>query len=146
MARLIRDGRVVHEEPAPFLSLEELNAGQPGERLLLQPGESPCRIGVELRRLSAIAVNFPVLTDGRGFSCARELRERGYRGELRAVGHFIRDQMFYLKRCGFNAFQPADDSGLEQALASLGDFSESYQAGIDQPRPLFRRRGRQRAR
>ena len=85
-------------------------------------------------------VNFPVFTDGRGFSYARELRERGLRGELRAGGHFIRDQLTYLQRCGFNAFQMADEAELEAALASLADFSEHYQASIDQPLPLFRRR------
>ena len=87
-----------------------------------------------------MVVNFPVFTDGRGFSYGRELRERGYQGELRAAGHFIRDQLTYLSRCGFDAFQMADESQLEDALASLDDFSESYQAAIDQPLPLFRRR------
>jgi len=60
---------------------------------------------------------------------------------LRACGQFLRDQKTYLHRVGFDAFQMADESGLEEALASLEDFSEHYQAAIDQPLPLFRRRG-----
>ncbi|MCY4425805.1 MAG: DUF934 domain-containing protein [Halieaceae bacterium] len=141
--KLIRDGRVVEDDwDGPLLSLEKLNAGVSGDGLglVLQPGESPQQIGVELSRLSLVAIHFPVLTDGRGFSYARELRERGFRGEIRATGEFTRDQLFYLKRCGFNAFQLADESQLEESLANLEDFSEVYQASIEQPEPLFRRR------
>ena len=90
--------------------------------------------------LSFVAVDFPKFMDGRGFSYARELREqRRYQGEIRAVGDFIRDQLFYMKRCGFSSYAlPSDE--LEAALASLNDFSESYQSSVDQPLPLFRRR------
>ena len=94
----------------------------------------------ELENIKLIAINFPVFTDGRGFSYARELREQGYRGELRAVGHFIRDQLTYLSRVGFDAFQFADESEIDGAVDSLKDFSEHYQASIDQPQPLFKRR------
>jgi len=70
------------------------------------------------------------------------LRERyGFTGELRAIGHFIRDQMCYLRRCGVNAFAFAnEETDLEAALKSLNDFTEYHQASVDQPLPLFRRR------
>lgn len=88
-----------------------------------------------------IAINFPKFVDGRGFSVARLLRERyGYTGELRAIGHFIRDQLFLLQRCGFNAFQFDHDIDLQQAAKSLSDFTDSYQVAVDQPQPLFKRR------
>ena len=88
-----------------------------------------------------IAINFPKFVDGRGFSVARLLRERyGYTGELRAIGHFLRDQLFLLQRCGFNAFQFDHDVDLEQAAKSLTDFTDSYQVAVDQPQPLFKRR------
>ncbi len=93
-----------------------------------------------LEQIELIVINFPAFTDGRGFSYARHLRERGYRGELRAGGHFIRDQLTYLRRCGFDAFQMADEPDLEAVLESLSDFTEFYQAADDQPLPLFRRR------
>ena len=120
-----------------WLALED-KSGRP---VLLEPGQAPAPLFQYLARIPMIAINFPVFTDGRGFSYGRELRERGFEGELRACGSFIRDQLTYLQRCGFDAFQMADDSGLDEALASLGDFSEHYQASIDQPQPLFRRRG-----
>ena len=106
----------------------------------LEPGQEPTPLLDALSQISLVVVNFPVFTDGRGFSYGRTLREAGYKGELRAGGHFIRDQLTYLKRCGFDAFQFDDDSVLENALASLSDFSEYYQAAVDQPLPLFRRR------
>ncbi len=107
----------------------------------LDSHETADLLGDESRLLPLVAVNFPTFMDGRGFSTARLLRERyGFTGELRAIGGVIRDQLFYLKRCGFNAFQLADETTLEAALASLSDFSETYQAATDQPLPLFRRR------
>ena len=94
-----------------------------------------------LPNLSVIAIHFPTFTDGRGFSSAHLLRERyGYSGEIRAIGYILRDQLCYLKRCGFNAFVLQPDVDLSAALDSLNDFSESYQTSADQQKPLFRRR------
>ena len=91
--------------------------------------------------LPLIAINFPKFADGRGFSSARLIRERyNYSGELRAIGGFIRDQLYLLKRCGFNAFQFSDENELSDAAESLKDFSENYQVSVDQENPLFRRR------
>lgn len=99
-------------------------------------------IGDDANRFAVIGVNFPGFMDGRAFSTARILREHyGFKGELRAVGNFIRDQLCYLRRCGVNAFAFANpETDLEIALKSLNDFNEYYQASVDQPLPLFRRR------
>jgi uncharacterized protein (DUF934 family) len=99
-------------------------------------------IGEEANHFPVIGVNFPSFMDGRSFSTARLLRERyGFKGELRAIGNFIRDQLCYLRRCGVNAFAFANpEADLEIALKSLDDFNEYYQASVDQPLPLFRRR------
>ncbi len=106
----------------------------------LNSDEAAAELAQDSTQLPLIAVNFPGFMDGRGFSIGRELRERhGFNGELRAIGHFIRDQFSYLSRCGFNAFAYAEDVK-ESSIASLQDFSESYQAAMDQPLPLFRRR------
>jgi uncharacterized protein (DUF934 family) len=155
MPRLIKQGAIVEDAWQPvdadteatgsdqILSLEQWLAldEKPGRAVQLEPGQDLNPLFDHLAQIPLVAINFPVFTDGRGFSYGRELRERGFGGELRACGHFIRDQMTYLHRCGFDAFQMADDSELEEALVSLEDFSEHYQAAIDQPLPLFRRRG-----
>jgi uncharacterized protein (DUF934 family) len=95
----------------------------------------------ELARLALLAIEFPRFTDGRGYSVARMLRDRhGFTGELRAVGWVLRDNLFYLERCGFDAFELAPGKPLESALAAFGDFSVTYQAATDDKRPLYRRR------
>ena len=154
MPRLIKQGCIIDDAwlplnpdiavPAPnqicnmqqWLRLLDKN----GSAVQLESGQEPAPLFDYLEQIQLVVISFPVFTDGRGFSYARALREHGYRGELRAGGHFIRDQLTYLRRCGFDAFQMADDSDLQDALASLEDFSEHYQAAIDQPLPLFRRR------
>ncbi len=101
----------------------------------------PRAIARDLRLFAVVAVHFTAVTDGRGYSIARLLRERyGWRGELRAVGDIQRDQLFYLSRCGFDAFVLRDGEDPEEALRAFGDFTESYQTSADMPLPLFRRR------
>jgi uncharacterized protein (DUF934 family) len=112
-----------------------------GEVLRLEPADDPAAIANRLGAASRVEVNFPSFTDGRGYSTARLLRERfGYRGELRAVGDVQRDQLFNLGRCGFDAFLLKKDDDAADALAALNDFSEAYQASVERPLPLFRRR------
>ncbi|TDG13764.1 DUF934 domain-containing protein [Seongchinamella unica] len=142
MPRIIKNGAIVEEHGPEVLDLEQWLQSEDRARraVVLEPGETLAPLLEHIDDIPLVLVNFPTFMDGRGFSYARELRERGYQGELRAVGHFIRDQLTYLSRCGFDAFQFEDESELEDALESLGDFSEFYQASADQPQPLFRRR------
>lgn len=100
----------------------------PDTGVWLQPDEDFEPLLPDLDRLPLIAVHFPLFTDGRGYSIARLLRERhGYRGELRAIGDVLRDQLYFLHRCGFDAFALRADQDAEQALRAFGDYSVSYQ-------------------
>lgn len=95
----------------------------------------------DLSNLDMIAIDFPVFRDGRGYSLARILRDRlGYTGELRATGDVLKDQLFYLQRCGFNSFCPREDRCIEDALLSLSDFTVTYQADAHEKKPIYRRR------
>ena len=103
-------------------------------------------IADSLADFSIIALNFPIFADGRSYSNARELRERyRYSGEIRAIGDVLRDQLFYMSRCGFNSFVLRHDQDPDACLAALRDFSTGYQASVSEPLPLFRRRGAGRA-
>lgn len=114
-------------------SLEDRNVG-----VWLNSDEPPEAIREECRQLPLIAINFPVFGDGRGYSYAHVLRAQyGFDGELRAIGDVLKDQLFYMKRCGFNSFAMREDQKLEEALNHFSDFSKPYQAAADQPHPLF---------
>lgn len=106
----------------------------------LASDERPEDLKGDIGKFAVIAVDFPKFSDGRGYSIAYNLRARlGYSGELRAIGDVLRDQLFYLQRVGFDAFEPRADRNIEDALKGLSDFSEVYQTSIDQKSPLFRR-------
>lgn len=94
----------------------------------------------ELDAFALIAVDFPKFSDGRGYSIAYNLRKRlGYKGELRAIGDVLRDQLFQMLRTGFDAFSTRPDRNIHDALKDLTVFSETYAASSDTPLPLFRR-------
>lgn len=97
-------------------------------------------IAADLPALAVVALEFPKFSDGRAHSQARLLRERyGYRGEIRAVGDVLRDQLLFMARNGFDAFELRADRSLEDALKAFDEFTVTYQAAADQPVPLYRR-------
>jgi len=107
----------------------------------LAPDSEPADIAADFGKLALIAVDFPVFRDGRGFSIGRLLRERfGYKGELRAIGDVLRDQLRFLERCGFDAYAVRADKDINDALKAFTEFSVQYQGAFDEPSPLFRRR------
>src|SRR5690606_7612706 len=98
-------------------------------------------IVADLPALPVIALNFPAFTDGRSYSTAVALRtHHRYEGEIRAIGDVLRDQLFYMRRCGFSTFDLRDSVKLEDAQKALGDYTTSYQATVEEPLPLFKRR------
>lgn len=106
----------------------------------LAPGDDPQRLEGHLDRLALIEVEFPKYTDGRGYSIAQLLRRRlGYRGELRAVGHVLLDQLLYMHRSGFDAFE-TERASVASAADTLGEFSFFYQPAADGVRHVFARR------
>lgn len=102
---------------------------------------NPAELADDLPQIAVVALEFPKFADGRAYSQARLLRERyGYRGEIRAVGDVLRDQLFFMARSGFDTFELREGCRLEDALEAFGEFSESYQPAADQASPLYRRR------
>ena len=107
----------------------------------LDSDENVHDIGPDLHSLPMIALNFPVFSDGRSYTNARELKSQlQYKGEIRAIGDVLRDQLFYMSRCGFDSFALRYDQDPELCLAAFNDFRNSYQSTVVEPQPLFRRR------
>ncbi len=103
----------------------------------LAPADDPERLRPYLDELDLIEVDFPKYADGRGFSHAQLLRRRyGYRGELRAVGEVLRDQILYMHRSGFDTFSTTR-ADLSDVMAALDEFSLSYQKAADTRETVF---------
>jgi phosphoadenosine phosphosulfate reductase len=88
-----------------------------GERETLTSRAGPVGVAVEagadaqahlgdLANRPLIALAFGRFADGRSFSYARLLRDRyGFRGELRATGDVLIDEIPLMLRCGFDSFE-----------------------------------------
>jgi phosphoadenosine phosphosulfate reductase len=95
--------------------------------LLVSPGDNVELVEKDLGRFASVAINFPGFTDGRGYSSARLVAERyGYKGELRAVGDVLHDQIPLMRRCGITAFvvkhEPTRKALNEGKLATVDIF------------------------
>ncbi len=94
----------------------------------------------DLEHLALIALDFPYFRDGRSYSKARLLRERHeFDGEIRAVGDVHHDQLTFMHRCGFDAYEPAEFFDLQDALDAFDKYSVKYQPDVHEKNPLFRR-------
>lgn len=117
-----------------------LNVGEVG--IILATNETAEALQAEfpdLNVLPLIAVFVERFADGRIFTLGHWLRSRfDYKNELRAIGDVLRDQLFFHKRAGFNSFLVRADRSAEDALASLNDFSQPYQGGVNDV-PVWRR-------
>jgi uncharacterized protein (DUF934 family) len=107
----------------------------PAHGVWLAPTDDPAGLTTHLDAVPLIAVQFPKFADGRGYSIAALLRRRGYRGDLRAIGEVLVDQLFMLRRVGFTSFGLRADQSPDDAIAALRRYSDAYQAAwvIDQP-------------
>ena len=147
--QLVDEGATVPETGDVIVSLSlwkkeyDVLSKRPGKvGVVLSSDEDPADIA-HRDELPLIAIDFPKFSDGRGYSHARLLRERyGYEGELRAVGNVLRDQLFYMLRCGIQSFALQAGKDIEGALSAFEEFSVTYQAAVDDKQPLYRRTAR----
>lgn len=149
---LVKDGRIVDDPFVDASALEALPADGPvivsleqwqahRDALLargapiglkLKSDQSPEAVADDVDRFAVIALEFPRFRDGRAYSYARLLRERyGYRNELRAVGDVLLEQLFYMVRTGFDAFEIQSADPLRDFEVAMGDFSVWYQPTAD---------------
>ncbi len=102
--------------------------------VVLSPSDSVSLLAPYSKQLPLICIDFPVYTDGRGYSHARLLRKRqNYTGELRALGDIRPEQMLFMARTGINSFQfdCHPDVSLIKKLAS--QYTTSYQSSYPLP-------------
>lgn len=128
-----------HEEPA--VTLDSFLADQSNATAVrVEPGDEARALIPYLDRLALIEVSFPSFRDGRGYSTARILREAGYRGELRAEGDVLVDQIPLMRRCGFDSFAPAAPIDAAVLHRSLARYPQPYQKAADGAVPVWKLR------
>ena len=108
----------------------------------LAPTDVAAALEPHLPTLQLIAVRFPSFGDGRGYSIAALLRRSGYRGDLRAIGDVLVDQLHMLRRVGFSSFALRADQAEQDARTALNRYSDPYQGAYDALLPAYRRQPR----
>lgn len=105
--------------------------------------QSPTAVQADLEHIAVCALDFPAFTDGRAYSYARLLRERfGYAGEVRAIGNVLLEQLHFMGRSGFDAFEVASEDAAEQWKIAEADMGVFYQPTSDGRETAMRRRHR----
>jgi uncharacterized protein (DUF934 family) len=107
--------------------------------LLLEPSQPVEAIARDLPYLGLIAIQFPKFTDGRGYSMAQQIRERyHFQGELRATGDVLFDQLQFMARCGFDAFEISDPATMRRLKErhSPETMRHFYQPGYGPEEPV----------
>ena len=121
-----------------------------GERLLsegrqvgvrIESSEDVEALAYDLPRIAVVALAFPKFRDGRAYTSAKLLRERyDFKGEVRAVGDVLREQAGFMVRVGFDAFEPADGSTVEDLERAVHRYRHVYQRSADRRAPAFAER------
>ena len=107
---------------------DELATREGALGIRLRSDESPTQIADDLGRFGLVELEFPGFKDGRAYSYARLLRERySYLGELRAVGDVLLEQLQFMHRCGFNAFEIDSENALDEWVTASSEISVGYQ-------------------
>lgn len=102
--------------------------------LQLEPGFEVETIGPDLEAFGLIKISFPKFTDGRGYSMGWLLRTRlGFKGEMRATGDVLFDEMQLMLRCGFDGFEIVDLATLKllEEGRRASAFDRFYQPGLE---------------
>jgi uncharacterized protein (DUF934 family) len=123
---------------AEFLKDPPRHAGGRPIAVRVAPADEIEELAPHLSGIAVVALEFPSPGEGRGYSSARLLRQRfGFKGEIRAVGPAVKqDLLFFMARCGIDAFELADTENLVEARQALQRFTLAYQPAV--PRSAVR--------
>jgi uncharacterized protein (DUF934 family) len=111
--------------------------------LRLTSDQSPEALGADVHHFALIELEFPKFKDGRGYSWARQLRQRlGFKGEIRAVGDVLRDQWLFMSRVGIDAFEVREGTRIEDFRAAMAEQTVFYQRASDRVRSVIDHRHR----
>ena len=108
-----------------------------GQKTIEIPNDADPRL-VDLAGVQRIDLHFPKFTDGRAYSQAFLLRRRlGFRGEIRATGDVLIDQLVQMQRTGFSSAVLREGVDAADAQRQFERFPGFYQGDAVNPQPLF---------
>lgn len=120
---------------------EALAAREDKLGIILRSDEKPELIAADLKYFDVVALDFPAFGDGRAYSSARLLRDRyQYNGEIRAVGDVLLEQLHFMNRVGFDAYEIASENALKDWEVAAADISVWYQPTGDGRTPVVQLR------
>ena len=152
---ITRDGEVIPDgwtlladddtttEDGPYIlgfdrALAELDGRNGHYGVRIKPGDDVRLLEPFLEKITLIEVAFPGFRDGRGYSTARILREDlRFPGIIRATGDVLRDQLFFMLRCGFDEFLLKDKDPAGAIASASVRFNTFYQGAADTHRPAW---------
>jgi uncharacterized protein (DUF934 family) len=84
-----------------------------------------------LSSAEVVELHFPAFSDGRAFSQAVQLRKRlGFKGDIRATGDVLIDQLVQMQRSGFTSAVLREDQSAEHAAKLLTHYKDFYQGDV----------------
>ncbi|HEY9091623.1 DUF934 domain-containing protein [Parasphingorhabdus sp.] len=124
----------------PVVTISSFSEQNNSSAVLIEAGDDARDLLPYLDRLQLVVIDFPRFRDGRGYSSARILREAGYTGEIRAVGDVLVDQIWHMRRCGFDSFAPNSPLDPKVVEESLSRYEYVYQSAADDAVPIWKLR------
>jgi uncharacterized protein (DUF934 family) len=123
-------------------AVAELDSLNGSYAVTVMPGQDVRALLPFIDHIARFDIAFPGYRDGRGYSSARIVREAGFAGAIRAVGDVLRDQLFYMLRCGFDEFLIKDKTPSEAIIGAAKRYATTYQSAADAAAPAWALRHR----
>jgi uncharacterized protein (DUF934 family) len=102
--------------------------------------EDPLTLNDRVGGIERIELHFPHFTDGRAYSQAYLLRRRlGFKGDLRATGDVLIDQLIQMERTGFSSAVLKEGVDPTDAERQFERFPAFYQSDVVNETPVLRR-------
>lgn len=122
-----------------FIAAPAIKKGVTGQNTLTIANDTDVgSVQTALRTADAVELHFPKFTDGRAYSQAVQLRRRlGFKGEIRATGDVLVDQLVQMQRTGFSSAVLRADQDAAHAQTLLTQYAGFYQGDALKPTPMF---------
>lgn len=106
-------------------------------RMVALPNDADA-MTLPLDNVDRVDLHFPNFTDGRAFSQAFLLRRRrGFKGDIRATGDVLIDQLVQMQRTGFSSAVLREGVDVTDAQRQFELFPGFYQGDAVNPKPPF---------